>query len=75
MLNRYLHLQADMVKRFHGDVDKFMGDAVFAHFSGPDMALDAIRCAVEIQRAVEAASRTDRGCRRSRSASALRRAR
>jgi class 3 adenylate cyclase len=59
VLNRYLHLQADLVKRFRGDVDKFMGDAVFAHFSGPDMALDAIRCAVEIQKAVEAASRLD----------------
>ena len=59
VLNRYLHLQADLVKRFHGDVDKFIGDAVFAHFSGPDMALDAIRCAVEIQRAVEGASRVD----------------
>ena len=59
VLNRYLHLQADLVKRFHGDVDKFMGDAVFAHFGGPDMAFDAIRCAVEIQRAVERASRID----------------
>ena len=59
VLNRYLHLQADLVKRFRGDVDKFMGDAVFAHFSGPDMALDAIRCAVEIQKAVESASRLD----------------
>jgi class 3 adenylate cyclase len=59
VLNRYLHLQADLVKRFHGDVDKFIGDAVFAHFAGADMALDAIRCAVEIQRAVEGASRLD----------------
>jgi len=59
VLNRYLHLQADLVKRFHGDVDKFMGDAVFAHFGGADMALDAIRCAVEIQKNVEAASRLD----------------
>jgi class 3 adenylate cyclase len=59
VLNRYLHLQADLVKRFHGDVDKFIGDAVFAHFTGADRAFDAIRCAVEIQRAVEAASRTD----------------
>jgi class 3 adenylate cyclase len=61
VLNRYLHLQADLVKRFHGDVDKFIGDAVFAHFSGADMALDAIRCAVEIHRGVGAASRTDPG--------------
>lgn len=59
VLNRYLHLQADLVRRFHGDVDKFMGDAVFAHFSGPDMALDAIRCALEIQRAVDDASVRD----------------
>lgn len=59
VLNRYLRLQADLVKRFHGDVDKFMGDAVFAHFTGPDMALDAIRCALEIQRAVEEAAAGD----------------
>jgi class 3 adenylate cyclase len=59
VLNRYLHLQADLVKRFGGDVDKFMGDAVFAQFGGPDMAFNAIRCAVEIQRAVVAASRHD----------------
>ncbi len=59
MLNRYLRLQADLVKRFNGDVDKFMGDAVFAHFAGPDMALNAIRCAVEIQRAIDAAADTE----------------
>jgi adenylate cyclase len=60
VLNRYLRLQADLVKRFHGDVDKFLGDGVFAHFTGPDMALDAIRCALETQRAVEAATEADR---------------
>jgi adenylate cyclase len=59
VLNRYLQLQADLVQRFHGDVDKFMGDAVFAHFTGPDMALDAIRCAVEMHRAVRGASTSD----------------
>ena len=59
VLNRYLQLQADLVQRFHGDVDKFMGDAVFAHFTGEDMALDAIRCAVEMHRAVGGASTND----------------
>lgn len=54
-LNRYLRLQSDLVRRFHGDVDKFMGDAVFAHFTSDDMALDAIRCAVEMHRAVRKA--------------------
>lgn len=59
VLNRYLQLQADLVQRFHGDVDKFMGDALFAHFTGEDMALDAIRCAVEMHRAVRGASTND----------------
>ena len=56
VLNGYLHLQADLVKRCNGDVDKFIGDAVFAHFSGRDMALDAVRCGVEIQRALRQTS-------------------
>lgn len=59
VLNRYLQLQADLVQRFHGDVDKFMGDAVFAHFTGDDQAFDAIRCAVEMHRAVRGASTSD----------------
>ncbi|MEZ5416002.1 MAG: adenylate/guanylate cyclase domain-containing protein [Vicinamibacterales bacterium] len=58
-LNRYLQLQADLVQKFRGDVDKFMGDAVFAHFTGEDMALDAIRCAVEMHRAVQRAPADD----------------
>jgi class 3 adenylate cyclase len=56
VLNRLLRIQADQVARFGGDVDKFIGDAVFAHFRGPDMALQAIRCALEIHRAVAAAA-------------------
>ena len=53
LLNRCLSVQADLIKKFHGDVDKFVGDAVFAIFSGEDMTLNAIRCAVEIHRAME----------------------
>ena len=56
VLNRILKLKADLAKRFHGDVDKFLGDGLCAHFTGPDMALDAIRCALEIQRAITLAS-------------------
>jgi adenylate cyclase len=52
-LNRCLGLQADLVRKHKGDVDKFVGDAVFALFDGEDMAFDAIRCAVEIQRQME----------------------
>jgi class 3 adenylate cyclase len=54
MLNRCLSLQADLVRKFGGDVDKYVGDAVFAHFAGQDMVLNAIRCGVEIHRALDA---------------------
>jgi class 3 adenylate cyclase len=53
-LNQCLGMQADLVRSHNGDVDKYIGDAVFALFDGDDMALDAIRCAVDIQRRMEA---------------------
>ena len=52
-LNKCLGLQADLVRKHNGDVDKFVGDAVFALFDGEDMAFDAVRCSVEIQRQME----------------------
>ena len=54
VLNGHLQRQAEVIARFHGDVDKFLGDGVFAHFTGADKALDAIRCAVELHRASRA---------------------
>jgi class 3 adenylate cyclase len=52
-LNKCLGMQATLVRKHNGDVDKFVGDAVFALFDGDDMALDAIRCAVDVQRHME----------------------
>ena len=72
-LNRCLGLQADLVRKHNGDVDKFVGDAVFALFDGEDMAFDAVRCAVEIQRQMDDA-RSARTASRSKSASASSRA-
>ncbi|HEV2350617.1 MAG TPA: adenylate/guanylate cyclase domain-containing protein [Terriglobia bacterium] len=54
ILNRCLSLQADRVKKFSGDIDKFVGDAVVAVFDGEDMVLNAIRCGVEIHKELEA---------------------
>jgi class 3 adenylate cyclase len=53
MLNACLGLQAERIRKFGGDIDKFVGDAVVAIFEGEDMALRAIRCALDVQRAVE----------------------
>jgi class 3 adenylate cyclase len=51
-LNRCLSLQARLVEKYQGDVDKFVGDSVVAVFAGDDMAYNAIRCAVDIQKAM-----------------------
>jgi adenylate cyclase len=61
VLNRYLQLLAELITRFQGDVDKFMGDGLFAHFTRGDKALDAIRCGLEMHRAVGAAATADPG--------------
>jgi adenylate cyclase len=47
-LNEVLGLEADVVRRHGGDVDKFVGDAMFAWFSGPDRCRRAVAAAVEI---------------------------
>jgi class 3 adenylate cyclase len=47
-LNQVLALEADVVRRHGGDVDKFVGDAMFAWFSGPARCRLAIDAAVEI---------------------------
>jgi class 3 adenylate cyclase len=52
ILNEYLDLQAEIIKRFEGDIDKFVGDEVMAVFSGGRRADNAISAAVEIVNAI-----------------------
>jgi class 3 adenylate cyclase len=47
-LNEVLGLEADVVRRHGGDVDKFVGDAMFAWFSGADRCRHAVDAAGEI---------------------------
>jgi class 3 adenylate cyclase len=49
-VNQALAMQTDSVKKFGGDIDKFVGDELIAVFQGDDMVLRAIRCAIEIQK-------------------------
>jgi adenylate cyclase len=48
MLNRLLRAQTDIVHKFAGDVDKFVGDELMAIFQGPDATLRATACALEL---------------------------
>ena len=48
MLNTYLRVQAGIVREFHGDIDKYVGDELVALFQGEDMVQNAVLAAVEI---------------------------
>ena len=49
-LNRIIAVQAEVLESNGADVDKFIGDAVFARFEGPERAAAAVRASLEIQR-------------------------
>jgi len=49
IMNIYLNLQTTVIHAWGGIVDKFVGDEVMAIFEGPDMEINAVRAAVEIQ--------------------------
>ncbi len=61
VINFYLALQTGIIRRFGGDIDKFVGDEVMAVFSGPENIERAITAAVEIQRAVGESNRERAG--------------
>ncbi len=48
-LNIAMTAQISIIELHGGDVDKLIGDAVFAHFHGDDSAGSALRAAIEIQ--------------------------
>ncbi len=52
LINTYLSVQARLVKKHFGDIDKFVGDELVAVFQGEQMIENAIRCAVEIQQEI-----------------------
>ncbi len=49
-LNRVLNYQTEAIHRFKGDVDKYVGDAVVAVFTGEDSPARACLAALQIQR-------------------------
>jgi len=59
MLNRYLGFQAEIVTELNGSVDKFVGDEMFALFSGEDAVGRALDCAIKIQQRVRQEHQTD----------------
>ncbi len=60
-LNAYLHRVGPVIRKHHGFIDKYIGDAVMALF--PHSADDAVRAAIEMQQQVRQFNRDyrDRG--------------
>ena len=57
MLNRLLRAQAEVVREFGGDIDKYVGDELMAVFTGEDASARALSCAVGMLEAVHDARR------------------
>lgn len=53
-VNYSLSRQAELVERYGGQVDKFVGDRMMAVFKGEERVWPAIRCAISIQHLLEA---------------------
>ncbi len=53
LLNQVLSIQAEIVKKHGGDIDKFVGDALIAWFSGEDRCYRAVCAANEMINALQ----------------------
>jgi len=53
VINSYFTLQANIIKQYNGDIDKFIGDEIMASFSGKNAIQNALKCAVAIQKAID----------------------
>ena len=64
MLNRYLTTMVEVIKKYHGTIDEFIGDAIFILFGAPTWAEDdahrAVACAVAMQLAMDRVNEQNR---------------
>ncbi|MGH6895483.1 MAG: adenylate/guanylate cyclase domain-containing protein [Geminicoccaceae bacterium] len=52
VLNLYFERLAELVVSHGGDIDKYVGDQIIAVFQGEEMAANAVRCALAMQRRI-----------------------
>jgi len=64
LLNNYLGAMADVIARFQGTIDEFIGDAILALFGAPESRADdaqrAVACAVAMQTAMASVNEQNR---------------
>ncbi len=64
ILNRYLAAMVEIIKKYGGTIDEFIGDAIFVLFGAPlwkeDDAHRAVACAIEMQQAMHVVNEKNR---------------
>ncbi len=60
-LNRLLNLQVEIIKRYGGDIDKFVGDEVMAIFKGSAKEQRAVAAAIAIQEKLQPIFKAEEG--------------
>ena len=64
-LNRYFRCMSEIILRYGGTIDKFMGDAIMVLFGAPisreDALTSALACAIEMQGAMAAINEDNKG--------------
>jgi adenylate cyclase len=62
MLNEYFELMVDVIFKYQGTLDKFVGDEIIALFGAPvgvpEAELSAVECALDMQRVLKEFNRT-----------------
>jgi adenylate cyclase len=57
IINNYLAVMTELLQKYHGTIDEFIGDAILAIFGAPvareNDALRAVACAIEMQLAMQ----------------------
>jgi len=54
ILNEYLDLQSRVIKKYNGDIDKFVGDEIMAVFSGENKEDDCLTAAIAVIKSIHA---------------------
>ncbi|MEM7182257.1 MAG: adenylate/guanylate cyclase domain-containing protein [Spirochaetota bacterium] len=64
MINIYLDVMTDIILKYHGTIDEFIGDAILTIFGAPEKREDdakrAVACALEMQLAMDEVNRKNR---------------
>jgi PAS domain S-box-containing protein len=60
VVNTFMSIQYRRIAQYGGEIDKFVGDQIFALFFGPNPEIRAVKCALAIQKDLEIARKKNK---------------